>query len=83
MNQAISLNSDFFYDLSIVAEDEGLLKRVVRYVKKLAKEHQADPTLMSEEEFFAKLDRAERDIAAGKGTTFTDMDEMNAWLNSL
>lgn len=83
MNQAISLNSDFFYDLSIVAEDEGLLKRVVRYVKKLAKEHQADSTLMSEEEFFAKLDRAERDIAAGKGTTFTDMDEMNAWLNSL
>lgn len=83
MNQTISLNSDFFYDLSIVAEDEGLLKRVVRYVKKLAKEHQADPTLMSEEEFFAKLDRAERDIAAGKGTTFTDMDEMNAWLNSL
>ena len=83
MNQTLSLNSDFLYDLSIVAEDEGLLKRVVRYVKKLAKEHQADPTLMTEEEFFAKLDRAEREIAEGKGVTFTNKEEMNAWLNSL
>ena len=83
MNQTLSLNSDFFYDLSIVAEDEGLLKRVARYVKKLAKEHQADPTLMSKEEFFAKIERAERDIAEGKGVTFTNKDDMNAWLNSL
>ena len=83
MDQAISLNSDFFYDLSVIAQDEGLLKRAVRYVKKLAKEKLADPTLMTEEEFFAKLDRAEREIAEGKGTRFTNLDDMHAWLNSL
>ena len=83
MNQAISFNGDFFYDLSIVAEDEGLLKRVVRYVKKLAKERQSDPTLMTEEEFFAKIERAEEQCRRGEGIRFTDRDEMNAWLNSL
>ena len=83
MHQTLSINSDFFYDLSIVAEDEGLLKRVVRYVKKLAKEHQTDPTLMTEEEFFAKIERAEEQYRRGEGIRFTNRDEMNAWLNSL
>ena len=45
MNQTLTLNGDFFRDLSVVAEDEGLLKRVVKYVKKLAKEKQADPEM--------------------------------------
>ena len=83
MNQTILLNGDFFYDLSVVAKDEGLLKRVVSYVKKLAREKQADPTLMSEEEFFAKIERAEEQFRRGEGIRFTDRDEMNAWLNSL
>ncbi len=83
MNQTLTLNGDFFRDLSVVAEDEGLLKRVVKYVKKLAKEKQADPTLMTEEEFFAKIERAEEQFRRGEGIRFTDRDEMNAWLNSL
>jgi hypothetical protein len=83
MNQTIVLNGDFFYDLNIIAQDEGLLKRAVRYVKKLAREKQTDPTLMTEEAFYAKLDRAEREIAEGKGTSFTNLDDMHAWLNSL
>lgn len=83
MNQTIVLNGDFFYDLNIIAQDEGLLKRAVRYVKKLAREKQTDPTLMTKEEFYAKLDRAEREIAEGKGTSFTNLDDMHAWLNSL
>lgn len=83
MNQTLTLNGDFFRDLSVVAEDEGLLKRVVKYVKKLAKEKQADPTLMTEEEFFAKIERAEEQFRRGEGIRFTDRDEMHAWLNSL
>jgi len=83
MNQTLTLNGDFFRDLSVVAEDEGLLKRVVKYVKKLAKEKQADPTLMTEEEFFAKIERAEEQFRRGEGIRFTDRDEMNAWLTSL
>ena len=83
MNQTVALNGDFFYDLSLIAKDNGLLKRAVRYIKRLAKEQQHDATLMTEKEFFAKLDHAEREIAEGKGTSFTNLDDMHAWLNHI
>ena len=58
------------------------MTRVAKYLRKLVKEKKADPTLMSKEEFFAKLDKAEESIEQGKGKTFTHPSEMNAWLNS-
>ncbi len=80
---ALQLNAELYRNLGIIAEDEGMLEKVVKYVRNLAKKMQADPTLMSKEEFFARVDEAEREIAEGKGTRFTDKAEMNAWLNSL
>ena len=38
---------------------------------------------MTKEDFFDRLDKAEKEIAEGKGVTFTNKDDMNAWLNSL
>ena len=46
-------------------------------------EKQADPTELTREDFFARVDKAEKEIAEGKGITFTNKDDMNAWLNSL
>ena len=43
----------------------------------------ADPTLLTKEEFFARIDKAEKEIAEGKGVTFTNKNDMNEWLNSL
>ena len=42
-----------------------------------------DPTLMTKEEFFARVDEAREEIRQGKGKRFTNPEEMNAWLNSL
>lgn len=69
--------------MSIIAEDENLLKRAAKYLRKLVAEKPADPTEMTKEEFFARVDKAERQIAEGKGITFTNHDDMNKWLNSL
>ena len=78
------MNAEIFHNLSILAESEEMLARVAKYLRKLAKEKQeADSTLMSEEEFFEKLDQAEKNIEEGKGKTFTHPDDMNAWLNAL
>lgn len=68
--------------MSVIAEDEGLLKQALRYLKKLAAKKQ-DESLMTKDEFFAKIERAEKDIAEGKGKTFTNLVDMNAWLNAL
>ena len=59
------------------------MKRMARYIKKLVAEKQADPTLMSKEEFFARVDKAEQQIDRGEGITFDNQETMNAWLNSL
>ena len=78
------MNAEIFRNLSILAESEEMLARAAKYLRKLAKEQQkADSAKMSKEEFFQKLDKAEEDIAQGKGKTFTNPDEMNTWLNAL
>ncbi len=57
MNKPLTLNADFLRDLSIVAEDENLLSKAVKYIRKLAAKKE-DPTLMTKEEFFARVDKA-------------------------
>ena len=80
---ALQLNAELYRNLGIIAEDETMMQKVVKYVRKLAKQMTDDPTCMSKEEYFAMLDRSERQIAEGNGITFTDVNKMNAWLNSL
>lgn len=80
---AIQMNAELLRNMSIIADDENLLKRAAKYMRKLVAEKQADPSLMTKDEFFARIDKAEKEIAEGKGTTFTNIDDMNAWLNSL
>ena len=75
--------AELLRNMSIIAEDEKLLKRAAKYLRKLVAEQQAAPTELTREEFFARVDKAEKEIAEGKGITFTNKDDMNAWLNSL
>lgn len=79
---AIQMNAELLRNMSIIADDENLLKRAAKYLRKLVAEKE-DPTLMTKEEFFDRVDKAEKEIAEGKGITFTNKDDMNAWLNSL
>ena len=80
---SIQMNAELLRNMSIIAEDEKLLKRAAKYLRKLVAEKQAAPTELTREEFFARVDKAEKEIAEGKGITFTNKDDMNAWLNSL
>lgn len=79
---AIQMNAELLRNMSIIAEDENLLRRAAKYLRKLVAEKE-DPTLMTKDEFFARVDKAEKEIAEGKGITFTNKDDMNAWLNSI
>ena len=75
------LNAEVFRNLSILAESEEMFERAAKYLRKLVKEQQqqTDPTLMSKEEFFEKLDKAEEEYHQGKystllpGESVTDM----------
>ncbi len=72
------LNADIQQSLGIIADDEGLMTRAARYLRRLAKELADDPTEMTEEEFFARVDMAIEQTQQGKvhrqmpGESFTE-----------
>lgn len=67
---AVQLNAQnvqLWQNIGAIADSESLMKRLSRYVARLVKEKE-DPTLMSKEEYFAMLDRAEQQAARGEAT---------------
>ena len=48
------------HDWEIISADESLVQRLARYMRRLVKEKEPDPTLMTKEEFFAMVDEAEK-----------------------
>ena len=79
---ALQLNAEMYRALGQIADDVNLMEKALKYVKKLAAKKE-DPTLMTKEEFFARVDEAREEIRRGKGKRFSNPEEMNAWLNSL
>ena len=60
------LNAELFHAMSIIAEDEKLMAKVLKYVKRLASLKQQDDALMTKEEFFANVDEALEQAKQGK-----------------
>lgn len=58
--QLSDLNADILRNLGTIAEDEGMLKRAAKYLRRLAKEMSKDSTLMTKEEFFRRVDEAKQ-----------------------
>ena len=52
-----------------------------RHTKKPAKEKAH--SLMTKEEFFARVDEGREQIRRGEGIRFSSREEMNSWPNSL
>lgn len=76
---AKQLNAELFRTMGIIAEDEGLMMKLLKYAKKLAAKKEA-PTLMTKEEFFAKIERAEAQIARGEGMEMLPNEDLTAFL---
>ena len=56
----LQLDADILRNLGIIAKDETMLSKVAKYVRRLAKQMTEDPTLMTKEEFFARVDEAKK-----------------------
>ena len=79
---ALQLNAELYRAMGVIADDETLMTKVLKYVKRLAAKKE-DPTLMTKEEFFAKVDKSRAQYERGEYTRFSNEDEMVKWLNSL
>lgn len=54
---AIQMNAEILRNMAIIAEDERLMKKLSKYLRKLVTEKQ-DPTLFTKDEFLARIDEA-------------------------
>ena len=64
-------------------EDDTLMRKLALYTRRLLKEKKTDSTLMTKEEFFARIKESEQQAERGEVTVFHSKEEMNKWLNSL
>lgn len=74
--QMNALNAQMWRDMGTIAEDEGMMRRVAKYLRRVVKEMTADPTLMTKDEFFARIDEAK------KGPTYSMLpdEDLTAFL---
>ena len=57
---ALQINADIYRSLGIISEDESMLRKAAKYLTRLAKQMTDDPTCMTKEEYFRRLDEAEK-----------------------
>lgn len=76
---ALQMNAEMLRNLSIIAEDEKLLKRAVKYLRKLAAEKQTDPTAFSKKDFFDRIENARNQ----PGRQFSSVEELDQYIRSL
>ena len=78
----IDLNAEIYEALSIIVKDESLLKKAVRSLKRLATQ-KVDETLMTEDAFFAAVDKSLEEAREGRSKRLSSPNEVSAYLNSL
>lgn len=77
-----TMSKELWQDIGAIADNENLMRRLARYAKKLVKE-QNDPTLMTKEEYFAKIERAEEQAARGEYSVLLPGEDLTAHLRRL
>ncbi len=78
---SVQLNAEVLRNMSIIAEDENLMKRAAKYLRKLVAEKEADSAEMTREEFYAKLEKAEEEYRQGKYYEMAPGESLEAFLN--
>ena len=67
---ALQMNAELFRELSIIAGDEGLMKKAVKYLKKLTAQKQAmeeTEYIMSSPKMVEIIRQGQKDIEEGRG----------------
>ncbi len=75
-----SYSADILQGLGAISGNEMALARVAKYVRRVVKEQEKDPTLMTEEEFFARVDQARESLRLGKGKKMLPGETLSEFL---
>lgn len=75
---AIQMNAEILYNMSVIAEDETLLKRAAKYLRKLAMEKEQS-ACFTKEEFLARVDKAKE----GSSMEFSSVEDLDKYIREL
>ena len=78
----VQLNAQIWRDMGILADSEPMMKRVAKYLRKLVAEKE-DLTLMTKEEFFARVDESLEQARQGRVHRIESKEDLHQFLNSL
>lgn len=81
--QLNAMNAQIWRDMGIIAEDESMMRRVAKYIRKVAKEMTEDPTAMSKEEFYAMIEEGEKAYERGEYSEMLPGEDLTAHLRRL
>ncbi|MBO7464296.1 MAG: hypothetical protein J6T56_00395 [Bacteroidales bacterium] len=72
-------STEILQSLGALSNNEAALARVAKYLRKVLKEQANDPSLMTEDEFFARIDEARKQ----PGKQFNNVNELDKYIRSL
>ena len=75
---SIQMNAEILRNMSIIAEDEKLMLRVAKYLRKLVKEKR-DESAFTHEEFMTRISEARKQ----PGKQFSNVEELDQFIRSL
>ena len=76
---ALQLNAQIWRDMAEIADSEPLMRQLAKYLKKLVAKKE-DPTLVSKEEFFRRVDEAKAQYDRGEGHMMLPGEDLTAYL---
>ena len=76
------MNTQLWQNIGAIADSEPLMKRLSKYVARLVKAKN-DPTLMTREEFYAKIEQAEEDYKQGRTYRMKPDEDLTMFLRRL
>ncbi len=76
---AQQLNAEIYRNLAVLSEDEAMLEKAAKSLRRLVKQMNDNPTCMTKEEYFAMLDRSEQ----GPSRSFANIQELDRYIQSL
>ena len=79
---AIQLNAELYRAMGEIADDEALLAKVLKYVKKLAAKREENEQ-MTREAFYAKLAKGEAEYEQGKYYEMLPDENLDDFLNRI
>ena len=79
---AMELNAQIWRDIAEIADDEALMIRLAKYLKRLTAKKN-DPTEMTKEEFYRHIEEAEAQYARGEYSDMLPGEDLTTHLRRL